>query len=176
MPNGEVDLYGGMPELNFDFDLSDIFNESGSLWGSPPAVSGDTYMEQLLNLIKSGMATPERVASILGLQSGEYDPKEFRMPTQQQTDALEYGAHTQDLFDVTKMYQPGMKEQASNIGSMVGGLRTSQDKVRSDLLASQQPYRGAMTGAQEGIQSSMHTAGGEMSTLIDEWIRKANIA
>ena len=67
-----------------------------------------------------------------------------------------------------------MAQTALNIGSMQGGLRTSQDKVRGDLQSMLSPYRGAIDTARSGMESSIHRAESDIWDLAGEWMSKAH--
>ena len=163
-----------------EYDLFDD-NDYGQLnippifWtGANMYAQGESTLEELVNLIKSGNATPQMVAQILGLDPNEYDPEEFTMPTEQQLNALRPGSYLEDFTAETMKYNKPMAQTALNIGSMQGGLRTSQDKVRGDLQSMLSPYRGAIDTAQTGMESSMHRAESDIWDLAGEWMSKAH--
>lgn len=165
-----------------EYDLSDD-NDYGQpnipppFWippGTNMYAQGESTLEELVNLIKSGNATPQMVAQILGLDPNEYDPEEFTMPTEQQLNALRPGSYLEDFTAETMKYNKPMAQTALNIGSMQGGLRTSQDKVRGDLQSMLSPYRGAIDTAQTGMESSMHRAESDIWDLAGEWMSKAH--
>ena len=165
-----------------EYDLSDD-NDYGQpnipppFWippGTNMYAQGESTLEELVNLIKSGNATPQMVAQILGLDPNEYDPEEFTMPTEQQLNALRPGSYLEDFTAETMKYNKPMAQTALNIGSMQGGLRTSQDKVRGDLQSMLNPYRGAIDTAQSGMESSMHRAESDIWDLAGEWMSKAH--
>ena len=173
MPNGEVEEGLGVDfsntEIDFDFpwDISDIPDIQS--WGA----EGGSWFERLLELIKSGTATPQSVAQVFGLQAGEYDPDEFRMPTQQQIEGMRAGTYLPELTDITGQYQIPGKQQGLGTGTMAGGMRTSTDRLRETQLANVSPYGGAMRAGQESVKRSVATAEADVSGLIADWISRA---
>jgi hypothetical protein len=168
------------------YEYNTVDSGTGSQ-GSPyssPSTSGQplntpqqplSMIEKLVRLIKSGEANPQSVAAILGLSEGEYDPTEFRMPTLEQLQALRPGSYLDDFTSATMKYNQPMAQTALNIGSIQGGLRTSQDKVRGDLQSMLNPYRGAIDTAQSGMESSMHRAESDIWDLAGDWLSRAEI-